>query len=117
MVGVDYLAEVLPFMTICQKIDVLHKLFPPFMHGAKMIGQVRTTAQTRARARDAGAGAACTEAGSSVVVAPRAGIVRARAGSAQVRLAPLRRTRSPFPSARLSAHTIRPAPLALCPRR
>lgn len=38
--GADYLAGLLPMMTTCEKIEVLHKLFPPFMHGAKMIGQV-----------------------------------------------------------------------------
>ncbi|KAJ1639700.1 hypothetical protein T492DRAFT_935366 [Pavlovales sp. CCMP2436] len=38
--GVDYLSGFLPFWTVCEKIEVLHKLFPPFMHGAKMIGQV-----------------------------------------------------------------------------
>jgi len=36
----DLLSGLLPYFTICEKIEVLHKLFPPFMHGAKMIGQV-----------------------------------------------------------------------------
>mmetsp|Transcript_28388 Transcript_28388/g.76489 ORF Transcript_28388/g.76489 Transcript_28388/m.76489 type:complete len:386 (+) Transcript_28388:56-1213(+) len=36
----DYLSSLFPYFTVCEKIEVLHKLFPPFMHGAKMIGQV-----------------------------------------------------------------------------
>mmetsp|Transcript_8569 Transcript_8569/g.29255 ORF Transcript_8569/g.29255 Transcript_8569/m.29255 type:complete len:317 (-) Transcript_8569:282-1232(-) len=40
VMSADYLSGFLPFMTVCEKTEVLHKLFPPFMHGAKMIGQV-----------------------------------------------------------------------------
>ena len=40
ILSVDYLAPVFPYTTSYEKIELLHKLFPPFMHGARMISQV-----------------------------------------------------------------------------
>ena len=40
MVGDDYLAPVFPYSTGYEKVEIMHKLFPPFMHGARMISQV-----------------------------------------------------------------------------
>jgi hypothetical protein len=37
----EYLALVLPYNTIHEKIELLHRLFPPFLHGSRMISQVR----------------------------------------------------------------------------
>ena len=36
----DYLAPVFPSSTAHEKVELLHKLFPPFLHGARMISQV-----------------------------------------------------------------------------
>jgi hypothetical protein len=40
ILSVDYLAPLFPLSTIHEKIEILHKLFPPFLHGARMISQV-----------------------------------------------------------------------------
>lgn len=40
ILSVDYLAPVFPLSTVHEKIELLHKLFPPFLHGARMISQV-----------------------------------------------------------------------------
>ena len=40
VLGVDYLAPIFPYWTTFEKVEILHKLFPPFMHGARMISQV-----------------------------------------------------------------------------
>ena len=37
MLGVDYLASIFPRSTVHEKVELLHKLFPPFLHGARMI--------------------------------------------------------------------------------
>mmetsp|Transcript_49747 Transcript_49747/g.159769 ORF Transcript_49747/g.159769 Transcript_49747/m.159769 type:complete len:372 (+) Transcript_49747:3-1118(+) len=36
----DYLAMVLPHTTVHEKLELLHRLFPPFLHGSRMISQV-----------------------------------------------------------------------------
>jgi len=40
ILSVDYLAPVFPYSTVHEKVELLHKLFPPFLHGARMISQV-----------------------------------------------------------------------------
>merc|ERR1719310_1227748 len=40
ILSVDYLASLFPRSTVHEKIELLHKLFPPFMHGARMISGV-----------------------------------------------------------------------------
>ena len=40
MLGVDYLAPIFPRSTVHEKVELLHKLFPPFLHGARMISGV-----------------------------------------------------------------------------
>ena len=40
ILSVDYLAPFFPLSTVHEKIELLHKLFPPFLHGARMISQV-----------------------------------------------------------------------------
>ena len=40
ILSMDYLAPVFPYSTVHEKVELLHKLFPPFMHGARMISQV-----------------------------------------------------------------------------
>jgi len=40
ILSVDYLAPVFPHSTVHEKIELLHKLFPPLMHGARMISGV-----------------------------------------------------------------------------
>lgn len=40
ILSIDYLAPLFPNSTVYEKIELLHKLFPPFMHGARMISQV-----------------------------------------------------------------------------
>ena len=46
ILGSDYLAAVFPYSTVHEKVELLHKLFPPFMHGARMISQVRSSSET-----------------------------------------------------------------------
>ena len=40
ILSADYLAPLSPHSTVNEKLEVLHKLFPPFLHGARMISQV-----------------------------------------------------------------------------
>lgn len=40
ILSIDYLAPIFPHSTVHEKVELLHKLFPPFMHGARMISQV-----------------------------------------------------------------------------
>jgi len=40
ILSIDYLAPLFPYSTVHEKVELLHKLFPPFMHGARMISQV-----------------------------------------------------------------------------
>ena len=40
ILSVDYLAPIFPKSTVYEKVELLHKLFPPFLHGARMISQV-----------------------------------------------------------------------------
>jgi len=36
----DYLAPIFPYSTVDEKLELLHKLFPPFLHGSRMISSV-----------------------------------------------------------------------------
>ena len=40
ILSVDYLTPIFPYTTAHEKVELLHKLFPPFMHGARMISGV-----------------------------------------------------------------------------
>ena len=40
ILSIDYLAPLFPQSTTHEKVEILHKLFPPFLHGARMISQV-----------------------------------------------------------------------------
>ena len=40
ILSVDYLSPIFPHSTVHEKVELLHKLFPPFLHGARMISQV-----------------------------------------------------------------------------
>ena len=44
ILGSDYLAPIFPYSTVHEKVELLHKLYPPFMHGARMISQVECCA-------------------------------------------------------------------------
>ena len=39
ILSVDYLAPIFPQSTVYEKVEILHKLFPPYLHGARMISQ------------------------------------------------------------------------------
>ena len=41
ILSVDYLAPIFPQSTVYEKVEILHKLFPPYLHGARMISQAR----------------------------------------------------------------------------
>mmetsp|Transcript_46168 Transcript_46168/g.76331 ORF Transcript_46168/g.76331 Transcript_46168/m.76331 type:complete len:384 (-) Transcript_46168:139-1290(-) len=36
----DFLAPIFPHSTVNEKLELLHRLFPPFLHGSRMISQV-----------------------------------------------------------------------------
>jgi len=40
ILSLDFLAPIFPYSTVHEKVELLHKLYPPFMHGARMISQV-----------------------------------------------------------------------------
>lgn len=40
ILSVDYLAPIFPRSTVHEKLEILHKIFPPFLHGGRMISQV-----------------------------------------------------------------------------
>ena len=40
VLSVDYLAPIFPSSTVYEKVEFLHKIFPPFLHGARMISGV-----------------------------------------------------------------------------
>mmetsp|Transcript_31177 Transcript_31177/g.66962 ORF Transcript_31177/g.66962 Transcript_31177/m.66962 type:complete len:393 (-) Transcript_31177:276-1454(-) len=40
ILSADYLSPIFPQSTVNEKLEILHKLFPPFLHGSRMISQV-----------------------------------------------------------------------------
>ena len=37
ILSVDYLTPIFPYTTAHEKVELLHKLFPPFMHGTRKL--------------------------------------------------------------------------------
>ena len=50
ILSVDYLTPLFPRSTVNEKLELLHKLFPPFLHGSRMISQVISRDLARSRA-------------------------------------------------------------------
>mmetsp|Transcript_7162 Transcript_7162/g.17880 ORF Transcript_7162/g.17880 Transcript_7162/m.17880 type:complete len:372 (+) Transcript_7162:45-1160(+) len=40
ILSIDYSTALFPYSTVNEKIELLHKLFPPYLHGSRMISQV-----------------------------------------------------------------------------